>query len=108
FTVVVLPAITVPESLSRGSKPCADPRTRNGPAGSSNRYAPSAPVVTLWPAPGPSVTRTCAPDSGPSESTPPWVPYTVSCLRIPWTIPVVATGTDEGAVGVSDAPHAVT
>ena len=107
-TVVVLPAITVPGSLSRGSKPCADQRRRNGPGGNSNRYAPPAAVVALWPAPAPSVTSTCAPETGASGLK--TAPKYASRFTMPWTMPVVGgvTTAEEGPVGVSDsALHAV-
>src|SRR5678816_3428042 len=110
-TVVVLPATTTPGLLSRGSKKGldADQRKRNGPAGNSNRYAPSPPVVTLWPVPAPSVTRTCAPESGASGLK--VAPKYAARLTMPWTIPVVGargvTTVEEGTVGASAAPHAV-
>src|SRR4051812_39896941 len=108
-SVTVVPAATVPGSLSRDSFPGHDQRTRNGPGGNSNRYAPSAPVVTVWPAPGPSVTVTGAPVTGPCGNEP-WETYP-SCMTTPWTTPVVAAGAgdgaDEGAVGTCDPPQAV-
>src|ERR1044071_243721 len=109
-TVVVLPATTTPGLLSRVSKKLdADQRKRNGPAGNSNRYAPSLPVVALWPAPGPSMTSTCAPESGASGLK--GAPNDAARLRMPWTTPVVAAGggttVEEGTVGESAAPHAV-